>query len=63
MSKSKNTKGGKKKMEEREITMKQYVETCEVCGKEVSGTSPASASHNLRVHMMTHPSNKSNEKE
>lgn len=51
-----NRKGGKKKMEVRTITLKQYFEVCSLCKKEIRGSSPNSAKSNLNIHTMSkHP--------
>jgi hypothetical protein len=55
-------KGGKKKMETRQVMIQEFVETCPKCGKEVSGTSKKAVEHNFKVHLLSCPSNKENEK-
>jgi len=51
-----NKKEVEKRMESRQKTIDEWFETCPVCNKEIVGSSPASAEHNLRVHLMTkHP--------
>lgn len=50
-------------MEQREITMKQFIENCPKCGKEIRGGSQSAVAHNLKVHLMACPSNKENAKQ
>lgn len=47
-------KGGKqKKMEVVKVIRNEYVEICPKCGKRIKGSSPASATNNLKVHLLT----------